>query len=53
MQIVRYLIGISANSIINWFNLILGKDYAPYFLNMAIPVMKFSREGYKIRKVFG
>jgi hypothetical protein len=32
---------------------ILHKDNRGMLQSMAIPVMEFSREGYKIRKVFG
>jgi hypothetical protein len=38
-------------------NLFVNVELFPYKLlkvgNMAIPVVEFSREGYKIRKVFG
>jgi hypothetical protein len=28
-------------------------NFLPWMINMAIPVVEFSREGYKIRNIFG
>ena len=31
----------------------VARQFNTRIFNMAIPVMEFSREGYKIRKIFG